>query len=77
MRPLNAEGAGPIMGVGHEQIATTRQGLLSRQLHAVLSPPIEMVAKKTVEAMSTHITQGLQSQQHIIVPLTIQTPKSV
>ena len=77
LHALNAEGAGPIIGVGHEQTPTTRQGLVAKQLHAVLSHPTELLAKRVVDAMAAHITRGSQPLQQIILPLTIQTPESV
>lgn len=81
LRALDAEGITgghpPIIGVGHEQTPATRQGLLARQLHAVLSHPVELLAKRVVSAMAARITQGPQSMQQIIVPLTIQNPESV
>lgn len=77
LHALQAEAVGPIIGVGHEQTPATRQGLLSRKLHAALSHPIELLAKKVVEAMATTLIQGPQSLQQIIVPLAIQTPESV
>lgn len=77
LHALQAEGVTSIIGVGHEQTPATRQGLLSRQLHAVLSHPVELLARKVVDAMATSITQGPQSLQQLLVPLTIQTPESV
>lgn len=81
LRALAAEGdtmdLSQVIGVGHEQTPATRQGLLTKRLHAVLSHPVEQLAKRVVESMAASITQGPQSLQQIIVPLTIQTPESV
>lgn len=80
LRALEAEGiaAGStqIIGVGHELTPATRHGLLTGQLHAVLSHPLELLAQRVVECMVARLTQGALGMQQVLVPLNTQTPES-
>ncbi|CAH0439732.1 LacI family DNA-binding transcriptional regulator [Ralstonia pseudosolanacearum] len=65
-----------VIGVGHELTAVTRSGLLSGRLHAVLSHPLDLLAKQLVERMVAVATHSAQGFQQVVVPLDTQTPES-
>jgi LacI family transcriptional regulator len=65
-----------VIGVGHELTAVTRSGLLSGHLHAVLSHPLDLLARQLVEGMTAVATGSAQGFQQVVVPFDTQTPES-
>lgn len=77
---LEAEGvpAGDqVIGIGHELTVGTRQGLMTRRLHAVLGHPVDTLAVGLVHSMALRLVDKVNHVQQVWLPLQTHTPEAV
>lgn len=76
LREHRQSAGAPVIGVARERMECTRAGLLSGDLDAVLSHPLEQLGRVLVEQMVERLDCPGLGAQRTVVPLQTQTPES-